>query len=96
MSNDLTELIQRLRQAADGHIVDMETARKIRWVTSDEVLDRVANESVLRLKNFIDDEDIRSRDRSYDDQMKNEMLWRAEELTELAEGNDPYNRRRTR
>jgi hypothetical protein len=94
MNNDLTELIEQLRQAAEGISMNMETARQVRWQTSDRLLDRVANESWLRLKNFIDDCDTRSRDRAYDDQMKNEMRWRAEELTEMVKGNDPNNRKR--
>ena len=94
MNDDLTELIEQLRKAADGHSLDRETVRRVRWQTSDKLLDQVATTSWLRLKNYIDDCDIRSRDPAYDSQMKSEMRWRAEELAEMVKGNDPYGRKK--
>ena len=94
MNNELTELVGVLRQAADGTKLDIETVRQIRWQTSDELVDRVASESWLRLKNFVDDQDLRSRDASYNEQMKSEIRWRAEELYQMGLGHDPHNRRK--
>jgi hypothetical protein len=96
VNDDLTELIGQLSKAADGHSLDEEIVRRVRWQTSDKLLDEVATASWLRLKNFVDDCDIRSRDATYDSQMKSEMKWRSEELAEMARGNDPYGRRKAR
>ena len=95
MNDDLTDLITQLKRAADGDSVEEEYVSRVAWHTSDVLLNRLATTSWLRLKNFIDDDDIRSREPAYDRQMKNEMKWRAEELVELANGKDPHNRRKS-
>ncbi len=42
---------------------------------------------------FADDADIRSRDSAYDGQLKQEMTWRAQELTSLLSERNPDNRK---
>jgi hypothetical protein len=96
MNDDLTDLIEQLKKAADGDSLDEESVSRVRWQTSDKLLNKLATTSWLRLKNFIDDDDIRSRDSEYDTKMKAEMRWRSEELAEMVKGNDPYGRRKAR
>jgi hypothetical protein len=78
----LAELIEALKRASTGELVSLDYARAIRFRHPEASINEFANECWRRLVNFCDDEDIRSRDPAYDNQMKQEMRWRAQELSE--------------
>ena len=77
------ELVDVLIQAAGGNDVSLEHVKKLRFSSTDKDIEKLATESWLRLKNFLDDVDIRSSDPEYDAQLKQEMKRRAEKLANL-------------
>lgn len=82
MTEALQELIEALQRASRGESIHLDEARSIRFCHPDASIDKFANECWRRLVNFSDDEDIRSRDAAYDNQMRQEMGWRAQQLSE--------------
>lgn len=86
MAHRIQILIEALRHASKGEEVSLEEARSIRFRHPNASIDNFANECWRRLINFSDDEDIRSRDIAYDEQMRHEMGWRAQELSERVRG----------
>lgn len=92
-NHDLEVLIRVTLAASDGAEPTEDELRAIRWRTSDDVINQAASDAWNRLKNFVTDVDIRTRDKEYDSQMRSELKWRAEELRQLAAGGDPYGRR---
>jgi hypothetical protein len=91
--HDLGNLIRSLQAAANGSEPSDDEIRAIRWQSSDDVIDQAASDAWNRLRQFVADDDLRSRDRDYDSQMRSGLRWRAEELVALAAGNDPLGRR---
>ena len=83
MTDGVRELIKALQLAAAGNSVSMDHVRSLNLGSTDDAIEKAATQSWRRLKNFIDDQDIRSRDSAYDGQLKQEMMWRAQELTSL-------------
>lgn len=84
MNAELQELIECLRRASRGELISLDEARSIRFCHPDTSINKFADECWRRLVNFSDDEDIRSRDPTYDTQMRQEMCWRAQALSERA------------
>lgn len=82
MNASLEELIEALKRSSRGELVSLDHARSLRFCHPEASINEFANECWRRLVNFCDDEDIRSRDPAYDNQMKEEMCWRAQELSE--------------
>ena len=83
MSQGIDRLIETLERAAADEDIDVQYIRTLRFETADTLVEKAALESWRRLVHFADDIDVRSEDRSYDEQMKDEMRWRAKELVDL-------------
>jgi len=83
VSQGIDKLIETLKRAAADESIDVQYVRTLRFETADTLVEKAALESWRRLVHFADDIDIRSGDRSYNEQMKNEMRWRAKELIDL-------------
>jgi hypothetical protein len=49
----------------------------------------------MRLKNFLDDADIRSRDPAYDAEFQQELKWRSASLMELLSRGQPKDKERS-
>lgn len=82
MNGALQELTDALKRASRGELVSLDHARSLKCHHPEASIDEFANECWRRLVNFCDDEDIRSRDPAYSNQMKQEMRWRAQALLE--------------
>jgi hypothetical protein len=93
MAEGLQELVRALQLAAAGNSVPLEYVRSLKFGSTDELVERAATQSWRRLVHFADDTDIRSKDGAYDDQLKQEMMWRAQELARLLSERDPDNRK---
>src|SRR5215212_9219073 len=77
VTQGIDKLIEVLERAAAGQNIDVQYLRTLRLESLDESLEKAAVTSWRRLVHFADDSDIRSSDAGYDEQMKEEMAWRA-------------------
>jgi hypothetical protein len=83
VTQGIGKLIETVERAAAGENIDVQYVRTLRFETADDTVEKAAVESWRRLVHFADDIDIRSQDPGYDEQMKDEMRWRANELVDL-------------
>ena len=91
----LTILLEALDRVASGDDLTEEEFETITWTCDDSVLDEVANRAWLDLRRFVDDADIRSRDRDYERSLRTGLREWHQELTGLQQGLDPFHRRKS-
>jgi hypothetical protein len=83
VTQGIGKLIETLERAAAGENIDVHYVRTLRFEAADDTVAKAAVEAWRRLAHFADDIDIRSGDPGYDEQLKDEMRWRANELVDL-------------
>lgn len=95
MDANIDQLLSLLARASRGAPVTEAEVRDLKWSASDSVVRRVASEAWMDLQRFVDDADIRARDRQYEESFKFGLSGRRDELEALLRGEDPFRRRRT-
>ena len=91
--NDISSLLALLGRVVEGAEVSDEEVQSVIWSSDDLILKRVANDSWLALRRFVDDKDIRTRDAEYSCSLRLGLRAYLDELIALDRGEDPYRRR---
>src|SRR4051812_3935737 len=86
-------LLERVVDGAEPSEIDLDA---LVWNSEDLAVNAAAKDAWLALRRFIDDDDIRARDKKYDVSLRQGLNYRADELAALQRGEDPCRRRASR
>jgi hypothetical protein len=92
----LGNLKQILRAVAEEQDISNETLETVRFSSEDPIISEVANDAWIRLRHFVNDDDVRAKDQDYERSFRIEFRYRLEEIEALERGDDPYRRRVSR
>ena len=95
MGENLQQLMDLLTRAASGEQVSELDIHKVKWSSDDKVISRISNHAWLDLRRYVDDADIRNRDKKYEESLRRGVVMRRDELKALLCGEDPRRRRAT-
>ena len=92
----LDDLKDALRKVAGGGEISNAEFEALRFSSDDPIIHRVANDSWNALQRFVNDDDIRARDKEYEGWQRQAAQCYLDEIEALERGEDPKGRRVSR
>jgi len=90
---EIEALKRALRRVAEGQELPDAEFTALEFSSSDPIVARAANDAWNRLRLFVNDADIRARDKEYEGWQRGAVRECLEELEALERGEDPRGRR---